>query len=536
MKSFSDFEIWIRPGHLPPATGNPATYEVQVYSSPAGTAGGELKLNLQDPGFQANLAQVSGILPNLEQRKRFGQDLFESLFRLDVLKAWDNSWGRIEAGAADGLRLSLAIEDPDLAYLPWELLHDPDRGFLAVAANASLSRYLAVPEPALLVQQLPLRILVIIESPKPNGLAPISELEQLSLEKALQQLGSLVSYRILKNPTPEEIQDALQKGPHVIHFLGHGTSSQLALVAKDGSVELINEHQFATKFLGRRSVRLVVLNACNSSQAADQGLFTGIGPALVKVGVPAVVAMQYPTVQLETAGMFSRVMYQALANGLPVDVAVNEGRNLLAGGALYAGRDWSTPVLYLGTRSSRILDFSNQNREVVEDAWANVQRVATQAGALGAITQLSQRFKDIADRHRRLRVWMDAANHLSNLRASYSFLDDQLQQARGNPQDLNLPAIKQSWTSLSQNQWQMFVTFLEAHQELNASDRYGDLVAQHEAVSAAIKRVALMDLQDGLNSYSDLLSRAEARIRLELDQAVAELVSFSDQTLPLLTT
>src|SRR5688572_23192609 len=118
MKSFADFEIWIRPSHLPSAEAEVAKFEVQVFSSPAGTAVGELKFNLDDPTFQTNLAKVSGVAPNHELRMKFGQDLFDAIFTSDVLKAWENSWGRIQGGLADGLRLCLSIEDAALAYLP----------------------------------------------------------------------------------------------------------------------------------------------------------------------------------------------------------------------------------------------------------------------------------------------------------------------------------------------------------------------------------------------------------------------------------
>lgn len=534
MKSFADFEIWI-PARRAQAGAELAPYEVHVFSSPAGTAVGTLNLNLDDAGFQTNLVQVSGVVAKPEVRTKFGEDLFHALFTSKVLQAWNNSWGRIEAGAAQGLRLCLSIEDAALAYLPWELIHDPNRGFLAVAANSAFSRYLRVPEPPLLVHQKPLRIVVIVESPKPNGLAPISEEEQLSLKAGLDSLGDGVKYLMLQNPSIEEIQNELQKDPHVVHFLGHGTSSQLIFVNKNGETTGVTDEQFAILFLGRRSLRLVVLNACQSSAAQDGSIFSGIGPALVRAGLPAVVAMQYPTVQLDSAAKFSAAMYRALANGLPIDVAVNEGRNLLAAGPLLKTRDWSTPVLYLGTRSGRIIDFENENQEVVESAWENLQNAARESGALAAITQLSQRFKELADRHRRLRVLMDAADRLHNLRTGYSFLGELVDQAGGDPISLPVPGIKKAWNTFNQDYVNMLVPFVEDNQELKESAWYPKLIEKQANISAAIESLALVTLQNELNSYRLMLSEIEGRMRLQLEAAVVELVSFSDQTLPLLT-
>jgi hypothetical protein len=57
-------------------------------------------------------------------------------------------------------------------------------------------------------------------------------------------------------------------------------------------LEGINEQEFAQLVSGRRSLRLVVLNACHSAQSEAGGIFAGIGPALVRQRMPAVVAMQ----------------------------------------------------------------------------------------------------------------------------------------------------------------------------------------------------------------------------------------------------
>ncbi len=58
--------------------------------------------------------------------------------------------------------------------------------------------------------------------------------------------------------------------------------------------------------------------------------------------------MQYPTVQVGTASMFSRELYGALGRGREIDIAVNTGRRAVAGRHLDS-RDWSAPVLYVGT-------------------------------------------------------------------------------------------------------------------------------------------------------------------------------------------
>jgi len=344
-----------------------------------------------------------------------------------------------------------------------------------------------------------------------------------------------VSFSILKNPDNEAIQTELQKEPHVIHYLGHGTSSQLVLVDKDNHVKLINDQEFGALFLGRRSVRLVVLNACASAQAGNGSLFSGMGPALVKAGVPAVVAMQYPTVQLQTASRFSRALYRALASGRQVDAAVNEGRNLLASDSMTT-RDWSTPVLYLGTRSRRILDFQSDNQEVVEKAWETMRFAAEQSGSLPALTQLSQRFQALAEKHRTLRLLRETDNQLQDFRAASSHVYSLLAKAQGNPAALPFSDISSAWAALKQDQWQKLRAFVEAHKETREADWYVRLREKHATIDALIERIALGDLQKELNSHKELLAYIEAQVTQQLGNTIADLVSFSDQTLPLLST
>lgn len=157
MKTYADFEVWISV----PVAG---AYPVRVFSSPAGPAAGELKLDLDATDFKSELALVRGVQQDIEMLRAFGQRLFNALFNYEVRSAWDASQGLLNAKNS-GLRLRLWIEAPELAVLPWELLNDPNSGFIATSADTVLSRYLPVREPPVLQKQEKLRILVVVESP-----------------------------------------------------------------------------------------------------------------------------------------------------------------------------------------------------------------------------------------------------------------------------------------------------------------------------------------------------------------------------------
>jgi CHAT domain-containing protein len=84
----------------------------------------------------------------------------------------------------------------------------------------------------------------------------------------------------------------------IVHFIGHGqiVNGEALVRLNDENVEnddqWVNGEIFASFF--QRSVpRLVVLNCCYGGSQASLGTLSGLGPFLLRAGIPAVVAMQY---------------------------------------------------------------------------------------------------------------------------------------------------------------------------------------------------------------------------------------------------
>jgi hypothetical protein len=96
---------------------------------------------------------------------------------------------------------------------------------------------------------------------------------------------------------------------------------------------------------------LVFLAACESARGTGQGPFEGLGPKLVQVGVPAVVAMR-DQVEMGMARDLTKDFYSRLLDHGEVDRALNEARNLLLSSRSV---DWSIPVLYMRLRDGRLL-------------------------------------------------------------------------------------------------------------------------------------------------------------------------------------
>lgn len=512
-------------------SNTPDVFPVQVVISPAGSATGELALPISAPDFKTELVKVQSAEPDLELRKSFGKRLFEALFTGKVRDVWVASRDRVNA---DGLRLRLLINVPELAVLPWELLWDEqNNNFLATSADLVVSRYLPVREPpVLLTSEKQLRILLVVESPP--GVPVIESKEVEHLETVVQALDA-VFLQVRSNLKMAEIENELQQDYHVLHFLGHGTGGKLIVTGDDGRATSIDDQAFAQVVLGRRSLRLVVLNACHSSQVDQAGLFAGVGPALVQKGLPAVIAMQYPFVQLDTASRFSKEFYSALANGLPVDVAVNAGRRVLSASPLLDSRDWSTPVLYMGTRSGHILGFLDKENNAVEQAWHTIRAAAQESDeSKAALAELAQSFRDLASRHQQLETLMTLYRHLQDVRTDFELCLEVVERAGGDSRKLKAAEIndlERAWQRVRQNRVDPLRVFVKSHPNVDTRAWFQEVEKQTATINANLARGALGRLIKSVSAYGNQLAQAEAYVRQQLDQALADLMAFSVRTL-----
>jgi hypothetical protein len=289
-----------------------------------------------------------------------GTELYRSVFQGQVRTLLDKSRGQLEISPNLGLRLKIKLDPGDeetgaLADLPWELLCDGEtEDFFALSRQTSLVRYLDVPRPSQPIPFTPpLRILAVGASP--HGLQPLDLEEEMGRLEDLNRSSAEVEVRTLAHASAGAVREALAGDTYnVLHFMGHGTfdrasgEGMLAFEGTGGSLDLVSGKAFATKLRDLRSLGVVVLNACNTARARQQGganPFRGVATALVLGGVPAVVAMQRPISDRAAIG-FSTAFYRHLARGDSIDEALTEGRQ-----AIHSAKpeefEWATPVLFL---------------------------------------------------------------------------------------------------------------------------------------------------------------------------------------------
>jgi hypothetical protein len=492
MEPYIEFEIWVRA-----IANEQAKYFVDVTDSPAGSESAEMHLDPSDPEVKPLLDLVQADNADEDARRNFGMLLFNHLFTGDVKRVWYQSLGRIDATSGQRMRLRLLIVPPEIAELPWELLYDND--FLATSDNILVSRFLPVPAPAVFVTAKKLKVLVIVQEPEQMPILP--EVKQ-GLIESLKRLGdNFAPPKILDNPTYEEINNELSNGYQIIHFLGHGAHDKLVLV-KDQDIDIKDARTFAALFNGRHSARLLVLNVCGSGPTLTYGLFSGIGPVLVRKRIPAVIAMQYDKVLQQTAKTFNDSFYKALAHSEPVDLAVNSARRLLQSHDL-ATRDWSTPVLYMGTRTGRVLDLVENEQDV---AARQMELAAERSRIRGAYQLVAQNVSQLADLVRRFK-------HLSELSEQTRRLQEEIQECLREVV-ADPVALRQRWAHIQLDQFQELRASIEADAELKAQQWWKDALRQPKLIK---------DNLDGALPNLGTMKQSGDRLARELSGGAAEL-------------
>jgi hypothetical protein len=331
-------------------------------------------------GLTADLQAIQEGTAGGATLERVGTALFQALFPLDVLMVYVAV--KAQLGAEEGLRLRLHLP-PELARLPWELLYYPPH-YLSTDPRSPVVRFLDLPDtPHPLATRPPLRLLHLVASPVD---APPLNAEQETTQLRLA-LAGLVEQRKLEiipaQPgTLAALRDGLRQGCQLLHFSGHGglagDRGYLLFEDDDRRGEQVDSDILAHLLQGT-SVRLAVLNACQSAVAADSQAFGSVAAALVRAGLPAVIAHQYAMPD-SNAIAFAVEFYRALTAGFPVDAAVGEGRKAILselGTAWRERADWATPVLFMRAPDGRILSLEEKTSAEGHPAMPMVQQTIT---------------------------------------------------------------------------------------------------------------------------------------------------------------
>lgn len=260
-------------------------------------------------------------------------------------------------------RIWVRTDDTTVAALPWETLQRGDEAPFATRASSPVLRRPAFAAPegkrrgGWLRRRWKWRVLVLLASPADLGGLDLAA-EKGRLEGIFRRLERLrlVTWRLLENPTWEELEQALAERWDVLHFAGHGgVDSNGAYVCLCEKVEGRERSlwpearvraQGLANALGKNPRKeppvFAFFNSCHGADAAGSGA-PALALEMMKVGSGAVLAMQGPILD-EDALELVRPIYDELARGGDLEAGVSRGRNTLYS----TGRPaWWSPALYM---------------------------------------------------------------------------------------------------------------------------------------------------------------------------------------------
>jgi hypothetical protein len=268
------------------------------------------------------------------------------------------------------VRVHILSNNPQIQTLPWEYIQEPDfapgprleRSVVRVVSTVGIPR----PEPLKFENRV--RVLFTYADPPDQTLVNWPAVKE-SLEQSFagQLPHDKFDIDIFGEITPARLAYSVQQSQYeIFHFCGHG-------MVEDGIGRLIlhnsrNESSYIScedllVILRGCGIRLVIFSACNTSAGNFNDKFAVIAEALIREGIPAVVANQFP-IPNETIPFFIGPLYTELLRSGDIDKAVSKGRimlrTLLAPADLAQSQkavlDWGIPTLYRHIDGAKVFE------------------------------------------------------------------------------------------------------------------------------------------------------------------------------------
>jgi CHAT domain-containing protein len=311
----------------------------------------------------------------------FGHAVFDAIFQnaksISALYTKSQVAAEAQVGQVAGLRVRLQVDAPDLAQFPWEYLYNSGvREWLGLFHKSPIIRRLDVLKPgAPLELSGPLNILGMVANPQTKKWKPLedAERERRLIDQAIapHQAAGKVNFRWVPGGTWDALRTMMgAQDWHVFHFIGHGgvpadpgegarpddtdETPEGFIVLSDGQgghkEVAASELKPMLQQAGKSTLRLVVLNCCESARVTAQNLFASPAVALVRAGIPYVVAMQFP-IREKAAVKLASVFYEKLAEAWAIEAALTEARVRMWDESRI---DWGIPVLYTLSRTGQL--------------------------------------------------------------------------------------------------------------------------------------------------------------------------------------
>jgi tetratricopeptide (TPR) repeat protein len=283
--------------------------------------------------------------------------------------------------------IHLQHHDPEILNLPWCMAKDPISGTriedisqIYLINNLLNDQGIAFPDTPIDLAPLPLRILVMVSSPKDatykNRLN--YEGEEMAILHAFEPLlqSGAVEIHFTNNGSLEELKRKVEHNKyHLLHFSGHGTF-------QDGKGYLVLEDDFTlkTKFVSGTNIAkalirddgyhipLILLSACQSAAGSIEKGFHNVTLDLLEHGFPNMIAMSM-SVKDTHATQFASSLYDGLNQERSIVSAFHEAIRHLkkyelqimqqyygANAGAISPFQYAIPKLYARTTDFRLFD------------------------------------------------------------------------------------------------------------------------------------------------------------------------------------
>ena len=272
--------------------------------------------------------------------RNLGRLLFEVVFRSN-----DEAQSIYADAADDGLeqsQLHIISNRPEFLALPWELLNEPEVGYLTARLASVVRRSTGDPLPPyadeLTTEQF--NLLLVSPMPKPADASPHPSVSagsgNMSVEtvKVLESLNIQVELDYLYPPTWESLSNRLSQRHghyHLVHFDGitcDGNAANLVLENAEYRPDPIPVTQMAD-LLVAAGVPAVLLTAGIQPGNPAWTVWEEIASSLTGAGVPCVTTVSHPLHGSATKESFVQRFYQSLTQGIDVPSCVALARQAL---------------------------------------------------------------------------------------------------------------------------------------------------------------------------------------------------------------
>ena len=291
-----------------------------------------------------------GTRPSRAELADYGHELFEFAIRDDILRLYNRL-------PSSHIRVHILSDHSDLQRLPLEYLQEPNgapgpsrtRTVIRIVPTVGLTPLQPSPKGQL-------RVLFV--SSDPSDLDPVSwpavkeRIERTFRFAISREAQKKVVLEAVEGPDSQRLRQVVgQRRFDVFHFSGHGDvqNGVGGILLKDagGKSDRVDAIQLAQMISGC-GLKLVILSACDTATGDFKDDFSVMAQALIRSGIPAVIANQLPIPDASVA-TFVGAFYESLLDKGDIDVAINEGRialDLALGSSTQAAVEWGIPTLY----------------------------------------------------------------------------------------------------------------------------------------------------------------------------------------------